>query len=265
MSCAVRERRRTSRPKATSGSTMTGMAASTKPESRGLVTTIMAAEPKNSTMLRSAIDIEAPTAALICVVSAVSRDTSSPDLAVSKKSADSCVSARTPRGADRRRRARRSSSRGSSATRWRPRARPRPRSSRRNTGRSARPARPRSRGRSCAAPRSAPPASPARRPAARTQGAGDAALVAGHERHQPEQRPQLARDARRPRAAAAGSRLRRRYSPRSRSHHSSAGLLLASGRIDLARPDHASPEGLKQLPQPQGFGHAGRATGPAGS
>ncbi len=70
---------------------MTGMAANTKPESRGLVTTIMAADPKNSTMLRKAIDIEAPTADLICVVSAVSRDTSSPDLAVSKKSAESCV------------------------------------------------------------------------------------------------------------------------------------------------------------------------------
>ena len=38
-----------------------------------------------------AIDIEAPTAALICVVSAVSRDTSSPDLAVSKKSIDSRI------------------------------------------------------------------------------------------------------------------------------------------------------------------------------
>ena len=79
MSWAERERLRTARPKPTSGSTMTGMAPSTKAERRGLVTTIMAAEPKNSTRLRSAIDTEAPTAALIWVVSAVSRDTSSPD------------------------------------------------------------------------------------------------------------------------------------------------------------------------------------------
>ncbi len=64
---------------------------STNPESRGLVTTIMVAEPKKSTRLRSAIDTEAPTADLICVVSAVSRETSSPDRAVSKKEAESSV------------------------------------------------------------------------------------------------------------------------------------------------------------------------------
>ncbi len=91
MSCAMRERRRTERPKPTSGSTITGMAASTKPDSRGLVTTIMVAEPTNSTRLRSAIDTEAPTAALSWVVSAVSREISSPVLAVSKNGADSCV------------------------------------------------------------------------------------------------------------------------------------------------------------------------------
>src|SRR5262249_61536053 len=49
---------------------MMGMAASTKAESRGLVTTIMAAAPTNSTELRNATETEAPTAALICVVSA---------------------------------------------------------------------------------------------------------------------------------------------------------------------------------------------------
>ena len=70
---------------------MTGMAPSTKAESRGLVTTIMMAEPKNSTRLRSAIDTEAPTAALIWVVSAVRRETSSPDFAVSKNDADRMV------------------------------------------------------------------------------------------------------------------------------------------------------------------------------
>ncbi len=52
------------------------MAPSTNSDSRGLVTTIMAAAPTNSTRLRSATDTEAPTADLICVVSAVSREVS---------------------------------------------------------------------------------------------------------------------------------------------------------------------------------------------
>ena len=45
--------------------------------------TIMADAPMNKTTLRKAIDTEAPTADLICVVSAVRRDTSSPLWAVS--------------------------------------------------------------------------------------------------------------------------------------------------------------------------------------
>ena len=57
------------------------MAPSTKAESRGLVTTIMAVAPMNRTTLRKAIETEAPTAALIWVVSAVSREISSPLLA----------------------------------------------------------------------------------------------------------------------------------------------------------------------------------------
>ena len=100
MSCAVRERRRTERPKPTSGSTISGMAASTKPDSFGLVTTIMVAEPKNSTRLRSATDTEEPTADLICVVSAVSREVSSPVLAVSKNGADSASRWREHRRAE---------------------------------------------------------------------------------------------------------------------------------------------------------------------
>ena len=59
---------------------MIGIAASTKAESRGLVTTIMALAPTNSTRLRSATETELPTAALICVVSAVSREITSPVL-----------------------------------------------------------------------------------------------------------------------------------------------------------------------------------------
>ena len=100
MSCAARERLRTERPKPTSGSTITGMAASTKPDSFGLVTTIMVAEPVNSTRLRSAIEIDAPTADLICVVSAVSREVNSPVLAVSKNGDDSVM--RWPNTAERR-------------------------------------------------------------------------------------------------------------------------------------------------------------------
>ena len=91
MSCAVRERRRTERPNATSGSTITGIAPSTKPESLGLVITIIVADPANSTRLRSATDTDDPTADLICVVSAVSRDVSSPVFAVSKNVADRVV------------------------------------------------------------------------------------------------------------------------------------------------------------------------------
>ncbi len=65
------------------------MASSTKPDRRGLVITIIAAAPKNIIRLRSAIDTEAPTADLIWVVSAVSRDTSSPLRAESKKAGES--------------------------------------------------------------------------------------------------------------------------------------------------------------------------------
>ena len=99
MSCAVRERRRTARPKPTSGSTISGMAASTKPDSFGLVITIMVAEPRNSTTLRSATDTEEPTADLIWVVSAVSREVNSPVRAVSKNGADSAM--RWPNTAER--------------------------------------------------------------------------------------------------------------------------------------------------------------------
>ena len=68
---------------------MIGIASSTKPDNLGLVITIIAAAPKNSITLRSAIETEAPTADLICVVSAVSRDTSSPERAESKNEGDS--------------------------------------------------------------------------------------------------------------------------------------------------------------------------------
>ncbi len=70
---------------------MIGIAASTKDESRGLVTTIMALAPTNSTRLRSAMETEVPTADLTCVVSAVSREITSPVRASSKKAGESEV------------------------------------------------------------------------------------------------------------------------------------------------------------------------------
>ena len=85
----MRDSRRTQRPNATRGITITGIASSTNPESRGLVITIITVAPTNSMKLRSAIETEAPTADLICVVSAVSRETSSPLRAESKNAGES--------------------------------------------------------------------------------------------------------------------------------------------------------------------------------
>ena len=63
------------------------MAPMTIAASFGAVMTIRIIAPIPSKVLRRAIDAVAPTADLIWVVSAVRRDTSSPVLAVSKKSA----------------------------------------------------------------------------------------------------------------------------------------------------------------------------------
>ena len=84
----MRDKRRTQRPNATSGTTISGIASSTKPESRGLVITIIAVAPMNSIRLRSAIETEAPTADLSWVVSAVNREISSPLRAESKNAGD---------------------------------------------------------------------------------------------------------------------------------------------------------------------------------
>src|SRR5262245_18871732 len=79
------------RPNATSGSTMIGIAASTKHDRRGLVTTIMVAEPTNSTKLRTTVEIDTPTADLICVVSADRREINSRVISLSKNAGDSLV------------------------------------------------------------------------------------------------------------------------------------------------------------------------------
>src|SRR3981081_3333410 len=91
VSWALRDNRRTQRPNATSGITITGIASSTKPDSLGLVITIIAVAPTNSRKLRSAIDTDAPAADLIWVVSAVSREISSPLRAESKNAGDSDI------------------------------------------------------------------------------------------------------------------------------------------------------------------------------
>jgi hypothetical protein len=65
--------------------------ASTRLDSLGEVTTIMPMAPRHRIMLRSATDAVAPTADLICVVSAVSRETISPDWLTSKKEGESRV------------------------------------------------------------------------------------------------------------------------------------------------------------------------------
>src|SRR5271165_2255208 len=74
VSWARRERWRTARPAANSGSTMIGIAASTKAESLGLVTTIIAIAPTNMKRLRNAIEAEEPKVALSWVVSADRRE-----------------------------------------------------------------------------------------------------------------------------------------------------------------------------------------------
>ncbi len=91
VSCAARDLRRTIRLSATSGRTRTGMAASDRAERLGLVTTIIVIAPTNMATLRSAIDAEEPTADLICVASAVRRETTSPDIVRSKKPDDSVI------------------------------------------------------------------------------------------------------------------------------------------------------------------------------
>jgi len=65
------------------GTRITGMAARTNTDRRGLVTTIITAAPENMIRLRMASDALAPNADLIWVVSAVRRERISPDFALS--------------------------------------------------------------------------------------------------------------------------------------------------------------------------------------
>ena len=63
----------------TRGKTISGMARSTRPESLALVANIMTIAPMNIAALRRAIEAEVENAVLTWVVSAVSRDITSPE------------------------------------------------------------------------------------------------------------------------------------------------------------------------------------------
>ena len=85
-----------------SGRMMTGMAASTKADSFGLVTTIMTTRRRTGTRCASAIDAEAPKVALSLRRVGGKARGSSPVCAVSKKAASSVVRCRNRRSAGRR-------------------------------------------------------------------------------------------------------------------------------------------------------------------
>ena len=84
-SCDSRESFRTRRPNRMIGSTTSGTPKRHSAASFGLVTIIMMMAPMPITMLRNAKDADEPTTTWISVVSAVSRDSTSPVRVVSKK------------------------------------------------------------------------------------------------------------------------------------------------------------------------------------
>ena len=67
-----------------SGSTISGMASSTRSDRCALVTNIMTSAPTSMMTLRSACESDEPAMALICVVSAVRRLITSPECVRSK-------------------------------------------------------------------------------------------------------------------------------------------------------------------------------------
>ncbi len=182
------------------------------------MTTIMVAAPKNSTRLRSATDTEEPTADLICVVSAVSREIISPVLAVSKNDADSVVRCANTAAAQIGDHA--LAERGDEVVAAaRSTIASTPTTSDHHAeiaGRSGRCALRRSRSRSSGGPRPAPPASPARRPPAPPARNSDPAAIAHRIGNQDPERLRAwrrgqgcgsARPARQGGAAIAGGRL----------------------------------------------------------
>jgi hypothetical protein len=84
-SWALRDSRRTMRPKTTIGTTTRGTTRSTRPVSLGLVTTRSAVPPRVRRMLRSACVTVEPMTVCTTVVSVVSRESTSPVRVVSKK------------------------------------------------------------------------------------------------------------------------------------------------------------------------------------
>ena len=80
-----RERPRTRRPKPMMGATIKGTPMKQSAASLGLVTIIITTAPVAITRLRSATEADDPTTVCTSVVSAVSRDSTSPVRVVSKK------------------------------------------------------------------------------------------------------------------------------------------------------------------------------------
>ena len=81
----MRLRLRIQRPKVSNGTISTGTATSTSAESLRLVTNINASAPTSVTAFLSAMDALEPITVWISVVSAVSRDNTSPVRVISKK------------------------------------------------------------------------------------------------------------------------------------------------------------------------------------
>ena len=85
LSWLLRLRLLTQRPNRISGTITSATAPSTRADSLGLVTNIIAKPPINVTALRAATEAEEPITVWISVVSAVSRDSTSPVRVTSKK------------------------------------------------------------------------------------------------------------------------------------------------------------------------------------
>ena len=88
-SCESRDSFRTRRPNRMIGATTKGTPTIDRAASFGLVTNIMARLPSDSRRLRSAKEAEEPITVCTSVVSAVSRDNTSPVRTVSKKLGES--------------------------------------------------------------------------------------------------------------------------------------------------------------------------------
>ena len=83
-SCESRDRRRTRRPSISSGPTISGISTTIISVSIGLVATSITSEPSSVSVERSVIEMPTPEIDCTSVVSAVSRDSTSPVRVTSK-------------------------------------------------------------------------------------------------------------------------------------------------------------------------------------